>query len=307
MALLYKSDPSRGPTWKALFAEHAPDIEVRLWPDVGDPSEIRYLAAWLPPENLAEFSNLEVIYALSAGVDQFDLSELPAHVPVVRVLDPGIAQGIVEYASLAVLSLHRQVPLYLRQQHQHEWTAHALTPASERRIGLMGLGNLGKAVLQHLGAYGFQRLGWARSAHHIEGVDCYAGQAQLTAFLSQCDILLCLLPLTDETRGILNADLFAALPSGASVINLGRGAQVVDADLLTALNSGHLDQAVIDVLEQEPPSEEHPFWDHPKIWLTPHIGAMTFPQSAFGALLDNIRRHQRGEAMTGVIERLRGY
>ncbi|WP_419709815.1 2-hydroxyacid dehydrogenase [Pseudomonas sp. NFX224] len=308
MTLLFKVDDARGCAWKLLFETQAPDIDVRFWPDIGDPSQVRYFAAWQPPRQLHErFPNLEVIFATSAGVDQFDLGELPEHIKVVRMLDPGIAQGIVEYACFAVLSLHRQVPLYLHQQQARRWQDHLLTPATQRRVGVIGLGNLGVAVLQSLRAFDFQLHGWARSQKCIDGVQCHAGADQLEPFLNQCDILICLLPLTDDTRGILNARTLAALPRGASLINLGRGGHLKEDDLLQALDGGQLSHAILDVLNEEPPSPDHRFWQHPQIWLTPHIGAMTAPQSAFPGLLANIRRHQAGEPMQGLIKRDHGY
>ncbi|VVP83152.1 Glyoxylate/hydroxypyruvate reductase A [Pseudomonas fluorescens] len=308
MALLFKVDDARGSAWKSLFAKHAPDIEVRLWPDIGDPSHVRYFAAWQPPQKLHErFPNLDVIFATSAGVDQFDLRELPEHIKVVRMLDPGIAQGIVEYACFAVLSLHRQIPQYLHQQQARRWQDHLLIPAAQRRVGVMGLGNLGVAVLDSLRPFGFELHGWARSPKTLDGVHCHFGNDQLEPFLNQCDILICLLPLTDDTRGILNARTLAALPRGASLINLGRGGHLIEDALLQALDCQHLSHAILDVLNEEPPSPDHLFWQHPQIWLTPHVGAMTAPESAFEGLLANVRRHQAGEPLRGLVMRNTGY
>ncbi|WP_248806594.1 2-hydroxyacid dehydrogenase [Pseudomonas sp. MWU13-2100] len=308
MALLYKADPVRGDQWKTLFAEHAPDIEWRAWPDIGDPTDIEYLAAWQAPDDLeALLPNLKVLFALSAGVDQLDLGRLPISLPLVRLLDPGITRGMCEYASFAVLSLHRDMLRYRQQQTARCWQAHLLQPASKRRIGIMGLGTQARRILATLRPLGFLLSGWARSVHQVDGVDCYAGNEQLPAFLSQCDILLCVLPLTEQTEGILDGRLFEQLPQGAALINMGRGAHLVESDLLAALDSGQLSGAVIDVLRQEPAPPDHPFWLHPKILLTPHIAAMTQPESAFEVLLENIRRHQRGEPMVGEIDRTRGY
>lgn len=308
MSLLFNVSPERGQAWQSLFRQHAADIDVHLLPDVGDPAQVRYYAAWQPPTDFhLQFPNLEVVFATSAGVDQFDLSTLPAHVQVVRMLDPGIEQGIVEYACFAVLSLHRHMPQYLQQQRQAQWQPRQLVPATQRRVGVMGLGNLGQAVLERLKVFGFALSGWARSAKEIAQVNCYAGDEQLPAFLQQCDVLICLLPLTSQTRSILNARTLALLPRGASLINIGRGGHLVEADLLAALDSGHLEHAVLDVLNDEPPTAEHPFWRHPNIWLTPHIGAMTSPHTAFEVLLGNIRRHEQGDTMEGVIARDEGY
>ena len=308
MALLYKADPVRGELWKRLFAEHAPDIEWRAWPDIGDPKDIRYLAAWQAPDDLETLlPNLDVLFALSAGVDQLDLDRLPASLPVVRLLDPGITQGMCEYASFAVLSLHRDMLRYRQQQLARCWQAHLLQPAAQRRVGVMGLGMQAQQILATLKTFGFALSGWARSEHTIVGVDCFAGDEQLPAFLGQCDIVICVLPLTEQTQGILNRRLFQHLPKGAALVNMGRGGHLIEEDLLEALASGQLSAAVLDVLQQEPAAPDHPFWHHPQILLTPHIAAMTQPESAFGVLLENIRRHQRGESMLGQIDRQRRY
>lgn len=308
MALLYKADPVRGEQWKTLFAQQAPDIEWRAWPEIGDPRDIRYLAAWQAPDDLETLlPNLKVLFALSAGVDQLDLGRLPASLPVVRLLDPGITQGMCEYASFAVLGLHRDMLRYRQQQVEKRWQAHRLVPAPKRRVGIMGLGLQARQILATLQPYGFALSGWARSRHRIPGVECFAGAEQLPAFLGQCDILLCVLPLTEQTQGILDRQLFQHLPKGAALINMGRGGHLVEEDLLAALASGQLSAAALDVLQQEPAAPNHPFWHHPQILLTPHIAAMTQPESAFSVLLENIRRHQRGESMLGQIDRKQGY
>ncbi|WP_223532702.1 2-hydroxyacid dehydrogenase [Pseudomonas sp. BF-R-30] len=308
MALLYKADPVRGEQWKRLFAEHAPDIEWRAWPDIGDPKDIRYLAAWQAPDDLETLlPNLQVLFALSAGVDQLDLDRLPTTLPVVRLLDPSITRGMCEYASFAVLSLHRDMLRYRQQQMARCWQAHLLQPAAKRRVGVMGLGTQAQQILATLQTFGFDLSGWARSEHRIAGVDCFAGAEQLPAFLGRCDIVVCVLPLTEETKGILNRQLFKHLPKGAALVNMGRGGHLIEEDLLEALASGQLSAAVLDVLEQEPAAPDHPFWHHPQILLTPHIAAMTQPESAFSVLLENIRRHQRGESMLGQVDRERSY
>lgn len=308
MALLYKADPVRGEQWKALFAEHAAEIEWRAWPDIGDPQDVHYLAAWQAPDDLQNLlPNLKVLFALSAGVDQLDLSRLPASLPVVRLLDPGISQGMCEYACFSVLSLHRDMLRYRQQQRAGQWQAHPLLPAHKRRVGVMGLGLQAQHILSSLKGFGFALSGWARSPHVIDGVACYAGLEQLPAFLGQCDILLCVLPLTPQTEGILNRELFSHLPEGAGLINMGRGGHLNEDDLLQALDSGQLSAAVLDVMQQEPAAADHPFWQHPKIMITPHIAAMTQPQSAFPGLLENIRRFERGEPMLGQVDRGQGY
>jgi glyoxylate/hydroxypyruvate reductase A len=254
-----------------------------------------------------QFPNLEIVFSVGAGIDQFDFSRLPPHIPVVRMVEPGIAAGMVEYVTHAVLGIHRQSRLYAAQQHQQQWQAHRVQPAASRRIGVLGLGMLGQAVLQKLSGFGFPCAGWSRSAHSLDGIECHSGSTGLASFLARTDILICLLPLTDDTRGILNHHLLRQLPAGAALINVGRGGHLVEADLLAALADGHLSGAVLDVCEHEPLTPGHPFWSHPAIVLTPHIASMTQPAGAVDSVLDNIRRHHAGQPLTGLVNRQRGY
>ena len=308
MTVLYKANMVRGAEWATFFAERAPHLPFRLWPDIGDPAEVRYLVAWVPPDDIAAtFPNLELVFSVGAGVDQFDATKLPPHIPLVRMLEPGIAETMVEYVTMAVLALHRDLLHFISQQKQQVWREIRITPAKRRRVGVMGLGQLGQAVLERLEAFGFPRLGWNRSPREIKGVTCYAGIDSLPDFLAQTDILVCLLPLTDETRGILNADLFARLPRGACLVNVGRGPHLVEADVLAALDSGVLSGAVLDVTDPEPLPAGHPFWSHPRILLTPHNASMTTPDTAVDYVLDVIARHRRGEDLPGLVDRSRGY
>lgn len=308
MSILYRSDAPRAAAWAKYFAEHAPDLEFRVWPDAGNLREVEYLVAWqVPPDFIAQMPNLKVLFSSGAGVDHVDLSAVPPHVPLVRMVEPGIINGMVEYVSLAALALHRDFFDYVAQKAARRWNPIEVPPASARTIGVMGLGSLGCAVLERLATYGFRLRGWSRSPRSIEGVETFAGVDRLQPFLAGCDILVCLLPLTPATQGILNRELFAALPKGAAVVNVGRGPHLVDADLLAALDSGQLSRAILDVTEPEPLPSEHPFWTHPRIFVTPHVASMTQPETAAPILLENIRRHRRGEPLLGVVDRRRGY
>jgi len=308
MRVLYRSDEPRAAAWARYFAEHAPDLDFRVWPDAGDMADVEYLIAWqAPPEFLAALPQLKVLFSSGAGIDHVDLSAVPAHVPVVRMVEPGIIDGMVEYVSLAVLALHRDFFDYVAANAAHVWSPLEVPPASSRTIGVMGMGVLGTAVLERLRTYGFTLRGWNRSMRRLNGVQTFAGADQLRTFLEGCDVLVCLLPLTPATRGVLNRDVFAALPQGAAVVNAGRGAHLVDADLLAALDSGHLSRAIVDVTEPEPLPKDHRFWAHPRILVTPHVASMTQPETAAPVLLDNIRRCQRGEPLVDVIDRSRGY
>lgn len=308
MTFLYKADPARGEIWARLFAEHAPELGFRIWPDVGDPASIRYLAAWQPPEDPARtLPNLEIIFSVGAGIDQFDLAGIPGHIPVVRMMEPGIVEGMVEYVCQGVLSLHRDLFDYAHQQQQQIWRELPLRPARTYRVGVLGLGMLGTAVLERLRLLGYDCAGWSRSAHTLEGVACYAGAAQLDAFLARTDVLVCLLPLTAATHGVLDAALLGKLPRGASLIQTGRGAHLRQDDLLRLLDVGHLRYALLDVTDPEPLPAGHPLWTHPRVRITPHIASATRPETAVTAVLDNLARHRAGLPMMGEVDRERGY
>ncbi len=308
MTLLYKSTRERGRAWKELFAREAPEIDFRIWPDVGNPAEIRYLAAWIPsPELIAGLPNLEVIFSVGAGVDQFELGQIPDSVQIVRMIEPLLTQGMAEYVAVATLALHRNLVDYVAAQRERQWEPIALLPAEERRVSVMGLGAMGRAALEALRPFGFELAGWSRSDRSIEGVQCFAGPQSLGAFLERTDILICLLPLTPQTRGILCRETFDRLPFGAGLINAGRGGHLVEQDLLQALATGRISAAILDVLADEPPRSDHPFWNHPRILITPHIASDTSAEFGGRALLENVLRHRRGEPMMGVVQREFGY
>lgn len=308
MSFVYKSDPERGAVWARLFAERAPDVEFRNWPDVGEPSAVRYLAAWEPPENLAEaFPNLEIVFSVGAGVDQFDFSRIPPEVPVVRMVESGIIAGMVEYATLAVLAAHRDWLTYAAQQREGVWKPMRVRTAGSRRVGVLGMGVLGQAVLAKLHGFGFQCAGWSRTARELPGVESYAGEEGMDAFLARTDILVCLLPLTQATRGILSRAVFERLPRGAVLINVGRGGHLVEQDLLDALDSGHLSAAILDVFDSEPLPAGHPFWRHPRVMVTPHIASMTQAETSAEVVLENLQRHRDGLPLVGLVDRRRGY
>ncbi|WP_077034617.1 glyoxylate/hydroxypyruvate reductase A [Pelomonas sp. KK5] len=308
MSFVYKSDPVRGRIWAEVFAREAPGIDFRIWPDIGDPGAVRFLAAWEPPQGLADrLPRLELLFSTGAGVDQFDFAALPPDLPVVRMIEPGIVAGMVEYVCWAVLGLHRDMPRYQAQQCEARWQALPVQPATRRSIGVLGLGSLGQAVLKQLRGFGFDCAAWSRSRHQLDGVRCHAGPEELPAFLAGTQILVCLLPLTEDTRGFLDASLFAALPQGACLVHVGRGPQLVQHDLLAALDAGHIAHAVLDVTEPEPLPAEHPFWRHPAISLTPHIASMTQPETAALAVIENLRRHATGQPLHGLVDRRLGY
>jgi Phosphoglycerate dehydrogenase and related dehydrogenases len=308
MTLLYTSDPERGRIWRGIFAAEAPDIAFATPDELNDPASIRYLAAWDPSSDLLRtLPNLQALFSVGAGVDQFDLSRLAPHVKLVRMIEPGITEGMVEYCCASVLALHRDWIDYRIAQQQHRWMPIDVVAAADRRIGVMGLGHLGQAVLAALRPFGFALSGWSRSRHQIDGICCHAGPGELAQFLSACDILVCLLPLTPETRGILCRKNLSELPYGAALMNVGRGGHLVEQDLLQLIDDGQIHAAILDVTDPEPLPADHPFWDHPRIILTPHIASMTRADTSARALIANIRRHQSGQSMHGEVSREQGY
>lgn len=308
MTVLFQGDPARGEAWARIFEAEAPELGFHLWPDASDLAAVEYLIAWHPPADLpASLPNLKALFSYGAGVDHLDLSRLPPHVPVARMVEPGIVSGIVEFATMSVLALHRNLCDYISAQQAGMWRRIDAVATGTRRVGTMGLGVLGKAVLAALSPFGFALNGWSRTPKDLPGVACYGGPEGLGAFLRRTDILICLLPLTADTRGILDSSLFAQLPRGASLINLGRGAHLNSRALLEALDSGQLTHAILDVCDPEPPPRGHPFWRHPRILLTPHIAGTTRAETAARAVLENIRRHRRGESLRDVIDRAQGY
>ena len=262
-----------------VFRRTCSDLDFRIWPDAGDLSKVEYLIAWqVPQELLAELPRLRVLFSSGAGIDHVDLSAVPAHIPIVRMVEQGIINGMVEYVSLRAGSAPRLFD-YVSAQAARVWSALEVPPASTRTVGVMGMGVLGRAVLERLATYDFRLRGWNRSVRLMQGVESFAGSDQLQRFLKGCDVLVCLLPLTSSTKGVLNHKVFSALPAGAAVINVGRGPHLVDADLLDALNSGRLSRAILDVTDPEPLPREHPFWTHPRVFLTPHVASMTQPRA----------------------------
>lgn len=295
MALVYRQDIERGSAWEEAFARHAPGLEVRPWHDRGDPADIEFALVWKPePGVLRSFPNLRAIFSLGAGVDHLLADpELPRHVPVVRMVEDGLTAGMVEFVVMRVLEHHRFMPTYARQREQHLWREIHQIAASERKVGILGLGELGSACARALLPLGFDLAGWSRTPKTVEGVRSFAGPAALAPFLARTEILVCLLPLTPETEGILNAKLFARLPKGAILISVGRGGHMVEADFLAALDSGQLAEATLDVYAEEPLPPEHPFWDDPRIVMTPHIASMTMPDTAAKSIADNIAQWRR--------------
>lgn len=305
--VVYRSDARRGAVWHAVFAEEAPEIALVDWsPEAA--AEARYLVAWTPPERLAEaMPRLAVLFNTGAGIDHLPLTAIDDGVAIVRMVDPELTRSMVDYVLLAVLAQLRDLPDYLAAQRAGRWAPMPVRRAADHAVGILGLGVLGQAVAAALVGLGFPVRGWSASGRAVPGVQGFAGRQELPAFLAGCRSLVCLLPLTPDTRGILDAGLLAGLPAGAGLVNVGRGGHLVEADLVAALDAGHLASAVLDVLSEEPPPPGHPLFAHPKVIATPHVASMTHPATAARQVIRAVRRHRRGEPLENLVDRGRGY
>ena len=300
--------------WKARFDEVCGGRRVLLLPDATfDPAEVHYAAVWKPrPGELAAFAKLRVIFNLGAGVDALMADQSLPDVPLVRVAVPDLTERMTEYVVLHVLMHHRQEPYLRESQREKRWAPKYQWAAPAITVGIMGLGTLGANAAGVLRRLGFRVAGWSRSPKQVEGVACFHGEGQLEPFLRQSNILVCLLPLTTDTRRVLNRDLFTKLnresPMGAPVlINAGRGGLQNEADILQCLDDGTLGAASLDVYETEPLPPTSPFWSHPKVVLTPHNAADTDADEISKYVAQQIERFEVGGVLENVVDRGRGY
>lgn len=308
-AILFISRADDPEAWSAALKKRLAGAEVRIWPEVGDVAAIDAAVVWRYPRgDLKRYPNLRLICSLGAGVDHIVSDDArPAGVPIVRIVDPDLTQGMCEYILLAALRYHRQFPEYAELQHQRRWSKLPPPRIGERRVGVMGIGAIGGAAARWLAYVGFPVAGWSRRPKTLDGVETFHGADGLEKFLARTDILVCVLPLTPDTRGIVNARNLALLPEGAFVVNVARGGHVAAADLIAALDSGHIAGATLDVFEPEPLPSDHRLWAHPKVTITPHIAALTNPETAADQIAENIRRARDGRTLLNVVDPAAGY
>lgn len=310
MALLLVC-PTKDPApWQEALAATAPDIPVRVWPETGDPADITFALLWNHPAGVLDtLPNLKAISSLGAGIDHINKdTSISRHLPVARIVDPALVQSMSEYVVTAVLTNFRDFPAYQKMQASQNWQP--LQPRDIRNscIGIMGMGVLGHDAARKLHAIGFTVEGWSRQPKSYPELNrSWAGRAALPDFLGRVQTLVCLLPLTPDTAGILDYALFSQLPGGAYLINVARGGHLVEADLLRALDEGKLSGACLDVFEQEPLPADHPFWRRPGITITPHIASLTNPFTAAPQVADNYRRALAGKPLLHAVDLRRGY
>jgi glyoxylate/hydroxypyruvate reductase A len=309
MVLLFRSSVDSAARWRGQLDRLMPGLAVRVWPDIGDPAKIDYALVWRPePGLLASLPNLKLILSLGAGVDHILCDpELPLHLPIVRLIDPYLTDAMSEYVALQVLRLHRQDLDYQAQQRARLWRERDQKNAAERPVGILGFGEIGQAAGRRLRALGFPVSGWGRRERSIAGFATFAGPEGLPLLLARAEILVCLLPLTSATEGILCARNFALLPKGAGLVNAGRGGHLVEEDLIPALDAGQLSAAALDVFREEPLPPEHPFWRHPRILVTPHIAGITNPATAAPIIAETIRDFESGRPLLNRVDPAQGY
>ena len=298
-------DPRR---WLELLRAALPDDDIVLPDQIADPASIEVALVAKPPAGLLRsLPGLRLIQSLWMGVDGLLADPTLPDVPLARCIDPGMIAAMSEIALAHVLDFHRHLYRYREQQAQGVWRQLPQRLAAETTVGVLGLGELGRAAASAMRAAGFPVLGWSRRPRRLPGVETFAGAAGLEALLPRCQIVVCLLPLTAQTRGLLDAPRLALLPKGAGLVSLARGAHLVEADLLAALDVRHLAHAWLDVFETEPLPGGHPLWRHPGVTLTPHVAALTDPRTATVMIAANLERLRRGETPLHLVDRAAGY
>lgn len=297
----FKAEP-----WLAALRAALPQAEVAVWAPGAPPGD--YAVVWAPPQAfLDEQPGLKALFNLGAGVDALTQLRVPPATKLVRLDDAGMSVQMAEYVVHALIRHFREFDLYAQDVAQGKWSFRRPRLRQDFSVGIMGLGVLGQRVARAVQAFDFPVVGWSRSPRQVHGVRSYAGAEQFGEFLAETRVLVCLLPLTAETEGILNRQTLAQLRPGGYLINVARGGHLVEEDLIPLLDSGHLAGATLDVFRQEPLPAGHPFWRHPKITVTPHTAARTLRDESVAQISAKIARLERGESIAGIVDPTKGY
>jgi glyoxylate/hydroxypyruvate reductase A len=310
MAVLLSTKAATMAAWRDALLAVDPALEIRMFPDAGDPAAIEAAVVWTAHDmaELRRYPNLRLIVSMGAGVDHLLRPPgPPPGIPVARLVDRMLTGQMGEWVLLNVLRFHRQDLEYRALQAGRSWLELPAPVTAERRVGILGLGELGTHAAGLLRGLGFPVMGWTRRPRAAEGVETFHGPDGLAAMAARTDVLVCLLPLTPATRGIVDARLLACLPRGAFVVNGARGGHVVDADLLAALETGQVAAAALDVFEPEPLPADHPYWAHPRVVMTPHAASITIPASAAPQVVENLHRARAGHPLLNLVDFTAGY
>ena len=311
MKILYISQYDHTP-WQRKINKILPEAEFLLWPNdaPADLGEIDYILTWKPEAGLlGKFPNVKAIFNMGAGVDALLADKtLPRDIPIVRLVDPLLTSGMVEYVVHWVLHFHRQFHIYGAMQKKHEWEEFPPPFTAKRAIGFLGIGELGSASAAALQNLGFKNIaGWSRTKKQLAGIESFAGNGELDAFLNRTEILITLLPLTAQTEKIINAKNILALPTGACIINPGRGGLINDDDLIAALNGGKIAAAALDAFAPEPLAQQSPYWEMQNVYITPHIASLTVAGSAASVTAEMIKKIEAGGAPENTVDLSNGY
>ncbi len=302
--------PTKDPDpWVTALRQVDASLDIRVWPEDHPREQVDFILTWAHPTGVfQQYPQLRVICSMGAGVDALlQDPDIPSNVAIVRVVDDALVAAMETYAIAAAMNHVRRFPDYALQQRQQQWQPLPVRPLQKNTIGVMGLGQIGGAIAQRFLSLGFPVRGWSRSAKKLARIQTFHGETALPAFLTKTQILICVLPLTPTTHHILNAHTLAQLPPGAYLVNMARGGHLVEADLLTLLDDGHLAGACLDVFQAEPLAPNHPFWNHPQVTVTPHIASVTQPASVAPQIVDNYRRLQSNLSLMNRVDRQQGY
>jgi glyoxylate/hydroxypyruvate reductase A len=299
------SDISPEP-WVVSLKKELPDATVSVWKPGAPLAD--HAIVWSPPQQfIDEQTNLQTLFNIGAGVDNLLQLRLPPTVKIIRLEDAGMAVQMSEYVCHAVIRYFREFNQYETSKQLGKWAYRKTKSRSDFTVGVMGLGTLGTRVVKTLQLFEYPVNGYSRTPKEIEGVNCFSGEQGLLEFLKNTRVLINLLPLTPETENIMNYDTLSLLQSGGYIINVARGAHLIEADLLKLLKSGHLSGATLDVFRTEPLPAEHPFWQHPKIVITPHSSARTYREESIAQIARKIQSLQQGNSITGIVDLQKGY
>jgi len=306
--LLIAPDRDMSP-WANALKDEDPNIDIEIWPEVEDKKKVHFAVSWNQPKHvLDQYPNLKAVSSLGAGADHLlEDQALPKSVDICRIVSPSLIQQMQEYVLGAVINIQRNFVHYIRQKDHGKWQAHNHPLAKDLGVGIMGLGELGQPVATQLAQVGYKVLGWSRSEKKIPNTTTFAGTGELPAFLQQTQVLVCLLPLTPETKDILDLDFFKQLKKPAWIINVARGEHLVDEDLIYALDSNILQGAWLDAFTEEPLPDKHAFWNRKNIIITPHIASITKPKEVATQIIDNYKRALSGMELNYRVDREKGY
>lgn len=309
MNIIFQDNGNHLDTWLDALKQTLPQANVRIWQE-GDAAPADYAIVWKPPvAMLYGRTDLKAIFSRGAGVDGILqlAADLPQGVPVVRLSDAGMGIQMAEYVTHAVLRYFRQFDTYQSLARTADWRFLKPNTRADFSIGVLGLGVLGQRIIQALQHFDFPVNGWSRNQKNLPGVQCFAGRENLPAFMQASKVLVCILPLTEDTKGLLNCENLSHLPQGAYLINVARGGHVVEADLLALIQQGHIAGATLDVFAEEPLPALHPFWQEPGITVTPHIAAMTMIEKSVVQIAEKMQALEQGAPIVGVVDISKGY